>query len=66
MRVLTDQTSEFDYLEIILSDEDIENLNESFGISKDFKNGLHQNTPLNVFLRQETLKEKVDSELDYL
>ena len=66
MRVLTENTNDFDYLEIVLTEEDLDNLNSSFGITKDFINGIHQETPLNVFIRQETLQEKINNQLDYV
>lgn len=64
MRVLTEKCDDYDYIEIILNDDDLETLYESFGISQDFINGLRKDVPLNVFIRQETIKEKVNNELD--
>ena len=65
MRVLTENTTDYDYLEIVLTEDDLDKLNECFGVTKDFINGLHQDTPLNVYVRQETIQEKIDNQLDY-
>jgi hypothetical protein len=63
MRLLLEQDDDYDYIEIILSDDDLDKLNV-FGVTEEFKESLNRDKYLNVSIRQETVKEKVDEALE--
>jgi hypothetical protein len=57
MRVIFENDGEEDFFEIILTKEEIDDLNNHSGVLMDFPKGLYGTCNLNVFVRHETLKE---------
>lgn len=64
MHAFYEKDIDYDYIEIILTEDEIDQLINKKGINKDFIDGVRNKIPLNIFIREQTISEKIDEELN--